>query len=155
MRVEITIPADIAPLTLNKQLHWAAKAKLSKAWRHAAYTTVTEAWPEDGLPRPRFAKPVFMVVLVSFPDKRRRDPHNWTPTFKACIDGFVDAGLLVDDSAGYLTGPLPILDDTTKGSTTLTFVLTDEIDIVALVSAPDEAVEYSIETAAPWSGQWA
>jgi len=32
---------------------------------------------------------------------------NYFPTFKACIDGFVDAGVLADDSDAHVIGPDP------------------------------------------------
>jgi len=32
---------------------------------------------------------------------------NSFPTFKACIDGFVDAGVLADDSDLHVVGPDP------------------------------------------------
>ena len=46
-------------------------------------------------------------VLAEYqpPDGRRRDPANWYPSFKACIDGLIDAGVLPDDDAAHLDGP--------------------------------------------------
>lgn len=41
-------------------------------------------------------------VEVTWPDNRRRDASNLAPTAKAAIDGFVDAGLLLDDSDKYV-----------------------------------------------------
>ena len=35
-------------------------------------------------------------------DLRKRDPHNWVPSFKAMIDGVVDAKVLPDDDATHL-----------------------------------------------------
>src|SRR6185437_12739208 len=39
------------------------------------------------------------------PDNRRRDPANFYPSFKACIDGLVDVKVLPDDDAAHLDGP--------------------------------------------------
>ncbi|RKN50081.1 hypothetical protein D7231_35860, partial [Streptomyces klenkii] len=35
----------------------------------------------------------------------RRDPANWYPSFKALIDGIVDAGVLEDDDHSRVIGP--------------------------------------------------
>lgn len=45
---------------------------------------------------------VEIIGFVHPPDSRRRDPHNWYPTLKACIDGTVDAGVISDDDATRL-----------------------------------------------------
>ena len=52
---------------------------------------------------PRLERAV-IIGLVHPPDNRDRDPHNWYPTYKACVDGTVDAGVLVKDSAEFLVG---------------------------------------------------
>jgi Holliday junction resolvase RusA-like endonuclease len=39
------------------------------------------------------------------PDRRRRDVANLYPSFKAAIDGLVDAAVLVDDDDTHLVGP--------------------------------------------------
>nr|DAF53066.1 MAG TPA: crossover junction endodeoxyribonuclease [Siphoviridae sp. ctJyX12] len=46
-----------------------------------------------------------IVAWLRFPDSRRRDPHNYMPTLKAMVDGFVDAGVLPDDDRRHLQGP--------------------------------------------------
>lgn len=52
---------------------------------------------------PRLERAV-ITGLVHPPDNRDRDPHNWYPTYKACVDGAVDAGVLAKDSAEFLVG---------------------------------------------------
>lgn len=44
-------------------------------------------------------------VEISFPDRKRRDTHNYMPTVKALVDGLVKAGVLPDDDWRHLTGP--------------------------------------------------
>lgn len=46
-----------------------------------------------------------IIAELCFRDVRRRDPANYYPTVKAAVDGLVDAGVLIDDSARYLIGP--------------------------------------------------
>ncbi|MFD0889967.1 hypothetical protein ACFQ08_35955, partial [Streptosporangium algeriense] len=45
----------------------------------------------------------------------RRDPANWYPSFKAAIDGLVDAGVLVDDDDRHLVGPDMRIGPVVKG----------------------------------------
>lgn len=46
------------------------------------------------------------------PDRRRRDPSNWAPSFKAALDGVVVAGVLPDDDHRHVVGPDARLGDT-------------------------------------------
>jgi hypothetical protein len=101
----VEIPQCTAWLTANKKRHYMANAGLVRAWRAkaqwaAARAEVPMLWrvyivAEVKLPLTRKGLPV----------RRRRDPANWAPTAKACVDGLVDAKILVDDSEEYVTGP--------------------------------------------------
>ena len=84
-------------LTANQRLHWAEKARRTKAIRTKA------AWAafRQGTQYTR----AHVLVTVTFQDARRRDVYNWHLTVKAIIDGLVDAGVIPDDSDKYLTGP--------------------------------------------------
>ena len=92
-----------AILSANQRMHWARRSSLTRDLRaRAAYT-----WMQQGRPRLDRAR---CVVDVSYPDRRRRDVDNLTPTVKALIDGLVHPGqgvrgLLPDDSDAYLVGP--------------------------------------------------
>jgi len=44
-------------------------------------------------------------VLCPPDSGHRRDPANWYPSFKACVDGLVDAGVLNDDDHAHVIGP--------------------------------------------------
>lgn len=48
---------------------------------------------------------VRIIAECCFRDRRHRDPGNYYDTAKAAVDGLVDAGVLVDDSAPYVLGP--------------------------------------------------
>ena len=95
----ITIPADLDWLNLNQRSHWAAKAKLTKAWRQAARMVAIFANLPKGLER------VHIVAHITKPTARQYDVHNLMPTLKACVDGLVDYGLIPDDTNAHLIGP--------------------------------------------------
>lgn len=98
---KLTIPRG-EMLNANDRLHWAQKAKRSRMIRNLAQahamTRLTRN-PDGVLDR------AHIVVYVAWPDRRRRDVHNVMPTVKAAVDGFVDAGLIPDDSDQHLVGP--------------------------------------------------
>lgn len=96
----VSFPPPAKALTLNQRLHWAAKGKLTAAWRRAAAVEALRArrdWVDNKPPR--------SVVTLDLPVRSvnmRRDPHNWFPTVKAVVDGLVDAGLWPDDTSEYV-----------------------------------------------------
>lgn len=98
-RYIVDLPS-LPPMTSNHREHWAAKARHTKRWRHAAYLTIRDAQvPPLGR---------VTVQLVAYPPvKRRRDSANLSPTSKACVDAMVDAGVVPDDSDAYVTVVTP------------------------------------------------
>jgi hypothetical protein len=46
-----------------------------------------------------------IICYVCLPDGREFDPGNFYPSAKPCVDGLVDAGVLLDDARRYVTGP--------------------------------------------------
>lgn len=94
-------------LTANDKLHWARKASLTKQLRRWGYLLGREG---RGVERLHLAR-ARVVFEVAYPDRRRRDRHNMAPTIKAMMDGLIDAGLLPDDSDGYLDGPETVVAD--------------------------------------------
>ena len=82
-------------ITLNQRHHWAAHARLVKEWRTAGMLYARKA--RIG-PQP----PSRIAVTLPVTGRRRRDPHNWTPTVKAIVDGLVDAGVIRDDSGEFV-----------------------------------------------------
>ena len=98
--LELTIPAPCDWLNANERLHWAEKARRTRAWRDAAHMAVLSQ--HRGL---AFTVPVRIVVTIHKPRAGRYDATNWAPTGKALIDGLVDSGLLEDDDNTRVIGP--------------------------------------------------
>jgi hypothetical protein len=103
-RVEIPCPGadawlnanDVAGAAPKGWWHW--RASLVASWRDAA------GWYTRAARVPKLHR-VHIVAELRFTDRRRRDPCNYYPTVKACVDGLVDVGVLHDDSADYVLGP--------------------------------------------------
>jgi hypothetical protein len=89
-----TIPAW---LTMNDRLHWRSVDRRKTEWRAATSRAADDA----GLPM-GFAAVVRFEARLHFRRLTRRDPINWHPTIKPCIDELVERGLLPDDSPAYL-----------------------------------------------------
>lgn len=100
----ITVPKIAKYMSANDRPNRWAKAAATKAWRSAAFV-------EARMVHGHYDKPmrplVRITATVHIADKRRREVSNLFPTFKACIDGFVDAGILADDSDAHVIGPDP------------------------------------------------
>ena len=98
MTLTLTFAAPCPPLNSNDRLNRYLQASRVKQWRVRAHVAAIQA----GKPSLQRAH---VVATFSFADNRRRDVGNFYPTVKACIDGFVDAGVLDDDSDKYVIGP--------------------------------------------------
>ena len=94
-------PAGLSP---NSRLHWAAKARLTRAYRELAHAATRAAggwkrhWPR-----------AIATARFFFRTPRRRDEDNARASLKAAFDGMVDAGLLVGDTAAHLTHGRPVM----------------------------------------------
>lgn len=101
----ITVPKIAKYMNANDRPNRWAKAAQTKVWRSASFIAARMALhgPCDKPMRPL----VRITATVHIADNRRREVSNYFPTFKACIDGFVDAGLLADDSDAHVIGPDP------------------------------------------------
>jgi hypothetical protein len=75
-----------------------ANAKLVKAWREAAAEAVPPGWEP-------FDHRVRIVASIWKARNGAYDAGNLYPSAKACVDGFRDANLLVEDSNDYVIGP--------------------------------------------------
>lgn len=94
-------------LSSNSRHHWAVERRAHRRWRELAGWRFRQAWRNQ----PPLGK-VMVVVTFHFPDRRRRDPHNWVQhVLKPCVDGMVDAGVVADDDGAHLVGPLPLLGE--------------------------------------------
>jgi crossover junction endodeoxyribonuclease RusA len=105
----ITLPAGLRLLNANQRMHHRPKGKLTAAIRAAAMEAVAEdrALMEAlaaAKPGPLFQR-VHILGILHPATARRADPANWYPSFKAAVDGIVDAGLLDDDDHEHVVGP--------------------------------------------------
>lgn len=105
----IELPAGLPLLNANQRLHHKPKGKLTKAIRNAAHQAVTEdpaimAALAEAKPGPLFQR-AHILGIVRPRSNRRMDPANLYPSFKAAVDGLVDAGLFEDDDHTRVVGP--------------------------------------------------
>jgi hypothetical protein len=82
----------------NQRLFWRVKSLRIKAWREDTRRIATEA------KAPHLLR-AYIIGELHFGTNARRDPANWAPTAKACVDGLVDAGVFDDDNYRHVTGP--------------------------------------------------
>jgi hypothetical protein len=99
--ITVRLPKGAKYMNANDRPNRWAKAAQTKVWRAAGHAAaLTSGAPElHGLVR--------ITATVHIADKRRREVSNLFPTFKACVDGFVDSGILADDSDAHVEGPNP------------------------------------------------
>ena len=107
--IEITVPLlkGAKFMSANDRPNRWDKARATALWRGLGYAAGREARQSFTAIRTNNRLPVRIIATVHIADKRRREVSNLFPTFKACIDGFVSAGLLVDDSDAHVVGPDP------------------------------------------------
>lgn len=115
----LALPPGLKLLNANQRPHHAVKAKLTAAIRAAAM----QACSEDPTMRAALVsageQPVmqraYILGVLHPPSRRRADPANWYPSFKAAVDGLVDAGVLEDDDHTRLVGPDMRIGPVAKG----------------------------------------
>lgn len=92
-----TLRYDQRPITLNgeRTRHWSHRAKTTKEWREAfAWLAKVERIPPLGA--------IEVVVVPHLRDGRSQDPVACVPSFKAALDGLVDAHVIEDDSSRFV-----------------------------------------------------
>ena len=94
----LAMPPGQELLNANHRLHWAKQNRITQQLRSDAHIMARY------LKIPRLAR-ARIDAIYEPPDSRRRDAGNWYPTYKAQIDGLVDAGVLADDDHTRLDGP--------------------------------------------------
>lgn len=146
----IELPAGLKLLNSNQRMHHKPKAKLTAAIRDAAMEAVSEspalmAALAAAKPGPLFERAHILGILRPA-TARRADPANWYPSFKAAVDGIVDAGLLDDDDHEHVVGPDMRLGTKAKGGQLVLMVRPlgpggDPLDAAALAGCqwPDRA----------------
>jgi crossover junction endodeoxyribonuclease RusA len=99
MRARLFVPElGLGWISSNQRVHRMELARRSRAWRDTTANLAHMA----GLPH--FDRAHVQGQLF-FKIRRRRDPNNWAPTAKPCIDGLVDAGVFDDDDHTRVIGP--------------------------------------------------
>lgn len=121
--VEIPVDLKNEALSANGRIHWSVRKSRTKVLRDKAHVAAMTAHiPKMGC--------AHLTIIVTWPDRRRRDVANLAPTFKALIDGFVqDAGLLPDDDDTHLIGPDLRVVWATSGTPRLAWLRFDWADL--------------------------
>ena len=99
-------PAD--PISMNQGDTWKIRAAAA-AWRNRAYYAWIEQHPGVGPSGRAFGGRARVLVGLSFPQHRRRDPINFTKTVKHIVDGMVMAGAWPDDTLEFVEQNVPVL----------------------------------------------
>ncbi|GAQ68579.1 hypothetical protein PV735_15335 [Streptomyces turgidiscabies] len=92
----VALPPRLTLLNANQRLHHHKRAEITRVLRRAAWAA-SRAVPH--------LERVHIIGVLHPEDRQRRDPANWYPSFKACIDGLVDQGVLDDDDHTRVVGP--------------------------------------------------
>ncbi|MCU1613732.1 MAG: Endodeoxyribonuclease RusA [Frankiales bacterium] len=115
----LPLPAGLPLLNANQRTHYAVRARLTATIRSAAMEAVAEdatlmAALAAAKPGPLYTRAHILGILHP-PTRRRADPANWYPSFKAAVDGIVDAGVLEDDDHTRVIGPDMRIGTVVKG----------------------------------------
>lgn len=105
----LALPTGLKLLNANQRLHYRVRAEATDRIRSAAMN----ACSEDPTMRAALVlagsqpllRHAYILGVLHPPSRRRADPANWYPSFKAAVDGIVDAGVLEDDDHTRLVGP--------------------------------------------------
>ncbi|MDQ0602028.1 hypothetical protein QF037_006373 [Streptomyces canus] len=92
----VALPPRLTLLNANQRLHHHKRAEITRVLRRAAWAASRAV--------PRLER-VHIIGVLHPEDRQRRDPANWYPSFKACVDGLVDQGVLDDDDHTRVVGP--------------------------------------------------
>jgi hypothetical protein len=95
-RFRVALPPRLTLLNANQRPHHYQRAEITRVLRRAAWAA------SRGVPH---LERVHIIGVLHPKDRQRRDPANWYPSFKACIDGLVDQGVLDDDDHTRVVGP--------------------------------------------------
>jgi crossover junction endodeoxyribonuclease RusA len=98
--VILTLPPSAC--SQNSRCHWSERARATSAYRKEAWAMFLQAKPRDWTRRP-----VKLQVHMRYGRGSRgykpQDVQNAIGALKAAIDGMVDAGIVPDDSAQWVS----------------------------------------------------
>jgi crossover junction endodeoxyribonuclease RusA len=97
-RFSVVLPIPNRVLSPNARVHWRRKAKATKAYRKNAYLVALH------LGEPRWTNARIELDFY-FDTNRKRDKDNLLASMKAAMDGFADAGVIVNDSGFEYASP--------------------------------------------------
>lgn len=108
-RYTLRLPAGLELINSNQSQNPRRRARIVKKIRDAAMEacmedTTMRAALTAATPGPVLQRAHILGILHPH-DERRRDAANWYPSFKAAVDGIVDAGVLEDDDHTRVLGP--------------------------------------------------
>lgn len=116
----ITLPVGLPLINSNHRRHYQHKAGATSAIRPAAALAVRDCTPLKTAMAGRRGQPAMdhaRIFGIVHPATRRKvDPANLYPSFKAAVDGLIDAGVLADDDARHVIGPDMRLGPVVRGS---------------------------------------
>lgn len=102
MTFEVLLPLPPREVSPNGRHHWAVKARATKLARREAWY-----WFRNAMPKHWFPVPITLDVVYRCPRQARgykpKDVQNAIGALKASIDGMVDAGVVPDDSAEWVS----------------------------------------------------
>lgn len=106
---EVPLPSGLELINSNQRLHHHQRARLTRGIREEALIASLAA-------RVPVLGEVFVIGYVHPRSRRKFDPANLYPSFKAAVDGaLVDAGVVPDDDAVHLSGPHMLPADPVPG----------------------------------------
>lgn len=116
----LALPAGLPLINANGREHFHSRRRVTSALRSAAALAVRQ---DRGLAAALAAargRPLVSrahIIGILHPASRRRvDPANFYPAFKAAVDGLVDAGVLEDDDHTRVIGPDMRLGPVVRGA---------------------------------------
>jgi hypothetical protein len=116
----LALPPGLKLLNANQRIHYRVRSDLTSAIRGAAMAACSENEHMRAALATAGEAPVLQyayILGVLHPGSRRRlDPANFYPSFKAAVDGLIDAGVLEDDDHTRVVGPDMRLGPVVKGA---------------------------------------
>ncbi|WP_420169034.1 hypothetical protein [Streptomyces violaceoruber] len=118
-RFTIALPPGLKLLNANQRVHYRVRAETTAAIRGAAMAQCSEDTAMRAALLAAGEHPVmqhaYILGVLHPPSRRRADPANWYPSFKAAVDGIVEAGVLEDDDHTRVVGPDMRIGPVAKG----------------------------------------